>query len=390
MSNYTPIVNYAPKDALSTGDPAKLIKGVELAAEFTAIASMSSTKEDISNKGIANGYAPLNASILLADSYLTTNIPRIDGATIAWTGAHTFSRAATEGVGGRPINLHSANPAISWFYTNGGTNQKGLWIGHGGGSYSWYRLNDDNTFGRTVLTLTYNDGGYSNVSWGNATDNPTFTLVGTGALITGGNIELGHASDTTLSRASAGVLAVEGNNVLTTATGLIRGLRTIPITAAAMQPATTNGASQANVEAASGVLYKTLDFDTSTQEFAGFVIPMPKSWNDGTITFQVIWTFATGSAAQTVDWALEAVAISDDDPISATFGTAVVVTDTAIAAGDVHISAVSSALTVGGSPSNGDLVAFRIKRNVSTDNLGGDARLIALRIFYTENASDDT
>jgi hypothetical protein len=34
-----------------------------------------------------------------------------------------------------------------------------------------------------------------------------------------GSIELGHATDTTLSRASAGVLAVEGVNVLTTATG---------------------------------------------------------------------------------------------------------------------------------------------------------------------------
>lgn len=34
-----------------------------------------------------------------------------------------------------------------------------------------------------------------------------------------GSIELGHASDTTITRASAGVMAVEGVNVLTTATG---------------------------------------------------------------------------------------------------------------------------------------------------------------------------
>jgi hypothetical protein len=34
-----------------------------------------------------------------------------------------------------------------------------------------------------------------------------------------GTLEIGHATDTTLSRASAGVLAVEGNNILTTATG---------------------------------------------------------------------------------------------------------------------------------------------------------------------------
>jgi hypothetical protein len=35
-----------------------------------------------------------------------------------------------------------------------------------------------------------------------------------------GSIELGHATDTTISRVSAGVAAIEGNNILTTATGL--------------------------------------------------------------------------------------------------------------------------------------------------------------------------
>lgn len=34
-----------------------------------------------------------------------------------------------------------------------------------------------------------------------------------------GSLEVGHASDTTVTRVSAGVIAVEGNNVLTTATG---------------------------------------------------------------------------------------------------------------------------------------------------------------------------
>ena len=42
------------------------------------------------------------------------------------------------------------------------------------------------------------------------------TSVGTlSSLTTSGNIELGHASDTTLSRASAGVLAVEGKELAT-------------------------------------------------------------------------------------------------------------------------------------------------------------------------------
>ena len=45
-------------------------------------------------------------------------------------------------------------------------------------------------------------------------------LNGTGETLTTGTIELGAASDTTIARASAGVVSIEGNNILTSATGL--------------------------------------------------------------------------------------------------------------------------------------------------------------------------
>lgn len=211
------------------------------------------------------------------------------------------------------------------------------------------------------------------------------------AAITPTTIELGHASDTTLSRASAGVMAVEGVNVLTTATGMAQGLVTLPVMAGAMQPATTNGAAAAAIETSSNkVLYKVLDFDTTTQEFAGFVVPFPKSWNLGTITFQPIWTFASGSGG--VVWALQGVALSDDDAGDTAYGTEQTSTDTALTAGDVHVGPTSSAITIGGTPAVGDAVFFRIKRNVAdgSDTLAADARLIGLRIFFTQNAKDDT
>ncbi len=34
----------------------------------------------------------------------------------------------------------------------------------------------------------------------------------------------------------------------------------------------------------------TLDYDTTTQEFAQVDIPLPKSWNNGTITFVPYWS----------------------------------------------------------------------------------------------------
>lgn len=43
-------------------------------------------------------------------------------------------------------------------------------------------------------------------------DSPTFATV-----TTTGNIELGHASDTTIARVSAGVVSIEGNNIVTNA-----------------------------------------------------------------------------------------------------------------------------------------------------------------------------
>ncbi len=46
MSNYTKATNFAIKDGLSTGDPAKVVKGTEIDTEFTAIASAISSKAD--------------------------------------------------------------------------------------------------------------------------------------------------------------------------------------------------------------------------------------------------------------------------------------------------------------------------------------------------------
>lgn len=204
-------------------------------------------------------------------------------------------------------------------------------------------------------------------------------------------VELGHASDTTLSRASAGVVAVEGVNVLTTGTGRKQGLETIWIPAVAMYPATTNGAASASIDSGTeNVEYKVLDFDTTTQEFACFSVRFPKSWNEGTVTFAPYWTAASGSGG--VVFAVQGVALSDDDAINTAYGTEQTSTDTLITAADVHVGPTSSAITIAGTPAVGDLVFFRVKRNVAdgSDTLGVDARLLGIALFFTTDASDDT
>lgn len=49
MSNYTKSVDFAVKDGLSSGNPAKLIKGTELDAEYVSIASAITSKADANN-----------------------------------------------------------------------------------------------------------------------------------------------------------------------------------------------------------------------------------------------------------------------------------------------------------------------------------------------------
>jgi len=49
MSNYVQSTNFATKDALSSGDPLKIVKGTEINTEFNNIATAIATKADLSN-----------------------------------------------------------------------------------------------------------------------------------------------------------------------------------------------------------------------------------------------------------------------------------------------------------------------------------------------------
>jgi len=83
MSNYTKATNFASKDALSTGNPAKVIKGTEIDAEYTAIASAISSKAD-SNSPTFTG-TPLAPTASAGTS--TTQIATTAFVATAITGA---------------------------------------------------------------------------------------------------------------------------------------------------------------------------------------------------------------------------------------------------------------------------------------------------------------
>ena len=206
-----------------------------------------------------------------------------------------------------------------------------------------------------------------------------------GDLKVGSNIELGNASDTTLARSAAGEVTIEGDAIKKV------GLENMWIPATAMTPSESNGcASITSVETSSGRPdLIVLDFDKDSDEFAHFSVAMPKSWNEGTITFQAYWTSASTNTG-TVAWAMSGVSFGDNDLIDQDYGTTVVATAKAHSgtAEDLNISAVSGNLTVANAAAD-ELAFFEIFRDVSADSHTADARLLGVKIFYTTDTSTD-
>lgn len=151
---------------------------------------------------------------------------------------------------------------------------------------------------------------------------------------------------------------------------------------------TSGAASSGKVEfATNDVDMYFLDFDKDSDEFAQWTLVMPSDWDAGTVTGTFYWTTASGEggAAETVQWALQGRAYANDDAIDQAWGTAVSVSDTWIADEDVHVSSATGAITLAGSPAANQLVQFRAYRDVSEDDLGGDARLIGIMVAFTRS-----
>jgi len=174
--------------------------------------------------------------------------------------------------------------------------------------------------------------------------------------------------------------------------GATVGVQTIWIPALAMKPTNSNPcADLAVVETQSGRPdMNVLDFDDGADEHAQFQIAFPKSWNEGTITFQVYWC-STAADTDGVSWGLQGVSVPDNSTIDVDYGTAIVVDDVNQgAAEEMLVSPVSSAVTIAGAAVD-TVTFFRIFRDVSdaNDTATEDARLLGVKLFFTTDAEND-
>ena len=247
--------------------------------------------------------------------------------------------------------------------------------------------------------------------------NKTLTApkIGTSILDTGGNelillTATGSAvNEFTLANAASGAgptlsstgetnvdinINPKGTGTLKSGTAAVKiaGKETIWVPAAAMYGPTTNPADAAQVETtATRPDLKVFDFDAGTQQYTQFTIAMPKSWNEGTLTYQVYWAPSTTNTGNAI-FGVQGVACADGDTIDVAYGTAIEVTDAGIGTvEDQQISAESSAMTVAGSPAAGEQTYFQLFRKAADggDTFTGECRVLGIKLFFTTDAAND-
>ena len=204
----------------------------------------------------------------------------------------------------------------------------------------------------------------------------------------GGTITITDAANGDINIAPNGTGEVQaGGSVVNNA-----GTQTIWVPAQAMFGTTTNGADAQAVETtATRPELKVLDFDASTAEYSQFSIAMPKSWNLGTVTYQVFWSPGNTNTGNCI-FGLQGVSCTEGDTADVVFGTAQEVTDAGIGTvEDVQMTAASSAMTIAGSPADDDYTFFQVYRDAADgrDTFTGDARLLGIKLFYTTDSAND-
>jgi hypothetical protein len=229
---------------------------------------------------------------------------------------------------------------------------------------------------------------------GKLTANRTYDLpnasgtIAINPMTTAGDIVVGGTSGAparlALGTASQQLRVNSGATSLEYFTPSAGGSTNLWIPASAWIPKTTSGCGVDSRETTTNDQnFDELLFESATSdEFADALVIMPSNYNNGTITARFYWTAASGSGG--VAWGIQGRAFANDDALDTAAGTAQLVTDTLIAANDMHITSATSAVTIGGTPAANTPIQFTIYRDISdaADTLGVDARLLGVEILF--------
>jgi hypothetical protein len=169
------------------------------------------------------------------------------------------------------------------------------------------------------------------------------------------------------------------------------GLQTVYIPASAMAAPASGGGVYSVLEMAGGGIYPVMSLSTTGFPTVAWQWEMPKGWNEGTLTYRVLWSHPATTTNFGVLFTLQAFAVSDGEAMNGTYTASTSVTDTGGSTDFKYTTPTSAAFTVDGTPAEGDLVVFRLIRNPADvlDTLAVDARIHGVALFYTTNANTD-
>mgnify|MGYP003320176860 CR=1 FL=1 len=249
--------------------------------------------------------------------------------------------------------------------------------------------------GETNVDLRLSPAGSGEIAVGTGSAAATITTRGAHDLTLDTNSGTNSGTITITDGADGNInIAPNGNGVAQVGGAAIKvaGTETIFIPSSAMYGSTTNGAAAEQVETtATRPDMKVLDFDASTAEYAQFAIAMPKSWNLGTVTYQVFWSPSNTNTGNCI-FGLQGVSCSEGDTADVAFGTAQEVTDAGIGTvEDVQMTSESSAITIAGSPADDDMTFFQLYRDAAdgSDSFTGEARVLGIKLFFTTDEAND-
>tara|TARA_R110002051_G_scaffold304147_1_gene373352 strand:- start:656 stop:2059 length:1404 start_codon:yes stop_codon:yes gene_type:complete len=321
------------------------------------------------------------------------------------------------------LTVNKPENNVSIGYSNSGTfAQVGTLEGLAGGTTL------DSTVGALTLTsandVTVKLGGIATSDVFSVTDSDDQVQLSVNAngavtLVSGGSITIGSASlnETELEIIDGATLSTTELNTLDgvaatlTATELNyvdgvtsaiqtqldakvkQGKHTMWIPSSAMTPLTTNGCSDLTLVemTATRPELQVLDFAADAPDYAQFTVAFPKSWNEGTVTFQPFWT-VTGTDGGGVNWTLTGISIADNGIINSGYPSAATQASKAHSgtSNDLNVSVESGTLTITNAAVD-TVTYFKIARNTADggDDQTGVARLIGIKMFYTTDAEND-
>ena len=122
----------------------------------------------------------------------------------------------------------------------------------------------------------------------------------------------------------------------------------------------------------------------AADEFATIKLTPPRNWDAGTIT--VVLKFTTGvEGAGTIIWGVAGVAVADLDDLSAAatnYGTEITVTDTQTTINQEQFSPRTAVITLANTPTAGDSVYLKIRRDGAVDTFPNIAFLLGIFVEW--------